>query len=350
MKICVPDYLEDFACLAGSCPDTCCGQWEPVVDEAAYARYQTLEGPLGKQLRAAMTTVDGEVCMKLVNGRCAMLTEDGLCPIISQLGEDWLCIVCHDHPRFTEIYGGLQETMLSVSCPEAARLLLERQTPLTFTTRQDDTPPEPNDLDGDLFFALLYSRKTAFSIVQDRSLSLSDRLALLLALAARLDRAAEAQNWSLMRKLADTYDDRTRRLVRLRRHRKHGTLTRVRQLLRSMEHLSAEFPAALLELELTTPDRYALPAEQLTMYFLFRWWLKAACDGYLWRQAAAAVVSVLTVCGLAKELGSFPEAARLYSKEIEHSEDNLAVLRKAMDFPCFQMRELLKLLEVRHAV
>ena len=35
---------------------------------------------------------------------------------------------------------------------------------------------------------------------------------------------------------------------------------------------------------------------------------------------------------------------------IEHSEDNLAVLRKAMELPCFQMRELLKLLEVRHAV
>ena len=36
----VPDYFDEFHCLAGSCPDTCCGQWEIVVDEAAEARYR----------------------------------------------------------------------------------------------------------------------------------------------------------------------------------------------------------------------------------------------------------------------------------------------------------------------
>lgn len=353
MKTCIPDCFDRFVCLSGSCPDTCCGQWEIVIDADTGARYQALEGELGQRLREAMTEADGEWQMALRNGRCPMLAEDGLCDIISQLGEEALCSGCHTHPRFTEIYGGLQETVFSVSCPAAAKLLLEREAPLTFRTAQDDTPPEPNDLDGDLFFAMLQSRNTAFSILQNRSLGLSDRLALLLDFANRVDRAVEAQQWRRIHRLSDLYaaeaylDGRLARMAQLRRH---GTMTRIRQLLRAMEHLTEAFPAASQELERTEPDRYATAAEQLAVYFVFRWWLKAACDGYLWRQAAAAAVSVLTVCALAKELGDFTEAARLYSKEVEHADANLSLLRRAMDLPAFSRRELLKLLEVRHAV
>ena len=130
----IPDYFHDFRCLAGSCPDTCCGQWEIVVDEQAKKRYLSVEGPLGEQIRSALTSVDGEDCMKLENGKCPLLTEEGLCPIVTALGEEFLSTTCHTHPRFTEIYGGLQETMLSMSCPEAARLLLEQTEPVRFVT------------------------------------------------------------------------------------------------------------------------------------------------------------------------------------------------------------------------
>lgn len=27
------DYTEGFSCLAGSCPDTCCKDWEIILDE-----------------------------------------------------------------------------------------------------------------------------------------------------------------------------------------------------------------------------------------------------------------------------------------------------------------------------
>ena len=160
----VPDYFNDFHCLAGSCPDTCCGQWEIVVDEAAEARYRAVPGELGQRIRAALTSMDGETCMALQGGRCPLLTPAGLCPIVTELGEDFLSETCHTHPRFTEVYGGLRETMLSVSCPEAARLLLTREAPLTFVTTRDDTPPEPTDLDADLFSLVDHSRAAAMAM------------------------------------------------------------------------------------------------------------------------------------------------------------------------------------------
>ena len=103
MVITVPDYFHDFHCLAGSCHDTCCSQWEIVVDEAAKARYLSVEGDLGRRIRAALTTRDGEDVMVLENGKCPLLTEDGLCEIVLQKGEDFLSETCHTHPRFTEI-------------------------------------------------------------------------------------------------------------------------------------------------------------------------------------------------------------------------------------------------------
>ena len=78
--------------------------------------------------------------------------------------------------------------------------------------------------------------------------------------------------------------------------------------------------------------------------------MKAACDGCLWQQAAAAVVSVLCIAGLNKTTGDLKEAARLYAKEVEHSEENLFLLRKAMELPQFSRNRLLAILEVPHAI
>ncbi|MBQ9968637.1 MAG: flagellin lysine-N-methylase [Oscillospiraceae bacterium] len=347
----IPNYFHDFRCLAGACPDTCCGQWEIVVDEAAKARYLAVEGPLGEQIEKALTVIDGEDCMALIDGKCPLLTEDGLCPIVTQLGEDFLSTTCHTHPRFTEIYGGLQETMLSISCPEAARLLLEQEAPLHFVTEIDTVLPEPDDLDADQFDMLLAARQTAFALVQDRSRPLSDRLALLLCFAGRLQNNMEALQ--ICEALCRRYEDRSyqdKQLCRVRRKRRHGSMIRTRQLLTAMEHLTKDFPTALKDLECTDLTPYALQLEQLTVYFLFRWWLKAACNDRLWQQVAATVVSVLTISGLCKPIGSLTEAARLYSKEVEHSQENMTLLRNAMELPMFSLGELLKLLEVHHAV
>ena len=347
----IPDYFHDFRCLAGACPDTCCGQWEIVIDENTKKRYLSLEDPLGETIRSNLTVIDGEDCLSLKGGRCALLTEDGLCPIISELGEEYLSTTCSSHPRFTEIYGGLQETMLCISCPEAARLLLQRETPLRFVTEIDTVLPEPDDLDADQFDMLLAARQTAFSLVQDRSRPLSDRLALLLCFAGRLQNNMD--DLHICEALCSRYENKdyvNRQLCRIRRKRKGGSLIRTRQLLGAMEHLSDNFPAALNDLEHTDLTAHETQLEQLTVYFLFRWWLKAACDDKLWQQAAATVVSVLVIAGLCKPIGNLTEAARLYSKEVEHSEENTALLKKAMELPMFSLEELLKLLEVRHAV
>ena len=348
-----PDYLHDFQCLAGSCPDTCCRQqWEIVVDEETKKKYDALEGPLGETVRAAMyVDAEGDTCIGQVHGQCPLLTEDNLCALVCAHGPGMLSVTCDNHPRFSEIYGGLEETMLSLSCPAAADLLLQREKPLFFATHADENPPQPNDLDGDMFQMVMVGRQTALAILQNRDRKLSDRLSLLLNFGHRLDGCVDRPNVAL--NLCQCYldeDYQNKMLLRARRHRRWGTMTHSRQLLLAMEHLTEEFPVHLKELEATDVDKNAVQLEQLAVYYVFRWWLKAACDGYVWRQAAAVVVSVLAVSGLARTMGSITEAARLYAKEVEHSEENLTLLRKAMELPQFGKEQLLRLLEVEHAI
>lgn len=77
-----PHYYPSFQCLAGACPDTCCASWDIVIDEEHLAVYRGLPGPLGEQIRRAIT-VDGEgdSCFSVAGGRCPLLTEERLCAI-----------------------------------------------------------------------------------------------------------------------------------------------------------------------------------------------------------------------------------------------------------------------------
>ena len=74
MKILEPDYASSFRCLAGACPDTCCKDWEIILDEDTLARYQKLPGAFGDKVRAALTQdADGDTMFRLTDGHCPLL-------------------------------------------------------------------------------------------------------------------------------------------------------------------------------------------------------------------------------------------------------------------------------------
>ena len=57
MRVRYPRYYEIFRCIASDCTDSCCKEWEVLVDEDAAARYQAMEGQLGKDLRRPKPTL-----------------------------------------------------------------------------------------------------------------------------------------------------------------------------------------------------------------------------------------------------------------------------------------------------
>ena len=94
MKQYKPAYFDQFSCLAGDCPDSCCQLWEVAVDDKSADYYRSLPGQLGQDLRKALRQEDGLNLMTIVQGRCPMWQLDGLCRIQAHLGEQALCQTC----------------------------------------------------------------------------------------------------------------------------------------------------------------------------------------------------------------------------------------------------------------
>lgn len=122
-RIC-PSYYNEFRCIADRCPDSCCHEWIIDVDEESAARFRALPGPLGDLLRAQLAEEDGVIFLNNIDGRCPMWRSDGLCALQVAHGHDALCQICQQFPRFRQDYGDFEETGIEMSCPEAARIML----------------------------------------------------------------------------------------------------------------------------------------------------------------------------------------------------------------------------------
>jgi lysine-N-methylase len=105
-------------------------------DEAACRKYEGVAaGPLRDLLEANVERLgasgEGTMPPKAFarvrldkEHRCPFLTKGKLCRIQAEHGAEFLSVTCATYPRMPHRIDGLEETGLSLSCPEAARLVL----------------------------------------------------------------------------------------------------------------------------------------------------------------------------------------------------------------------------------
>ena len=324
----VPDYYDRFRCLAGKCPHSCCEAWDVVLDEGTVERYRREEGPLGEKLRGNMVEEDGDICFALRGGPCPFLDEENLCEIHRQLGEEATSVTCQSHPRFMEEYDGLKEITLSASCPAANELLLGAQAPLRFVVTEEGGGGMPEDL------APLYTlRERALEELGDRSLPLRSRLKWLLALAVQAQALLDEGEEEALLELAQTAAGE----VEWEIEENEGLFPQALETLAELEVLGEDW-LPLLEMGKNTKgldlEEHAPALERICAYFLFRYFCKAYSDGDLLSKVQLALLGTLVsarlggICGLG-------EALRRFSREVEHSDENLERLEEGF---CFDER------------
>ena len=137
MEFTFPNYYKEFSCIAGSCPDTCCAGWQIVIYNKTLKKYQHFKGPFHNRLH---NDIDWkEHVFRQYNRRCAFLNEENLCDIYTEAGPKMLCDTCRNYPRHIEEFEGLREISLSLSCPEAARILLSQKEKVHSRMNTSDT-------------------------------------------------------------------------------------------------------------------------------------------------------------------------------------------------------------------
>lgn len=301
MQQVIPNYYPQFQCIAGDCRHNCCIGWEIDIDEATAEYYKDVHGVLGERLHTQIEWGDVPHFRLTKEERCPFLNRDNLCDVILELGEEGLCNICHEHPRFHNELPGRIESGIGLCCEAAGRLILGQKEPVTLLVSGENVCE-------DAFVAL---RDELLTILQDRSLDLDVRLQ---HMVGRCCVAVPDQNWE-----------------------------RWASFLLGLERLDEAWTKRLCELkkEWATVDmeafgKYMKPREteyeQFAVSLLYRHFANGADEDDLGARASFVAFG----CGLIRRLGAIAwtktghfsfedqvELARLFSSELEYSEENL---------------------------
>ncbi len=328
MELRYPSYYHAFACIAGDCPDSCCHEWEVQVDAASAARYRSMAGPLGDALRAHLYDEDGETYLRNVENRCPMWRRDGLCRIQAEQGHGALCTVCQQFPRLRHDYGDFVELGLELSCPEAARLILE--TPLEFVTETVPGGEEP-EYDPEIMDILQESRPYALALLENDRYTVPQRLRLLLMFGYHIQAAIDGAEPRPF--------DPNAALAEAAQFAGPGDAGLLAEYYLGLETLTRRWQDRLNAL---TAPRWEEALCRMAQYGVCRHWFQAVSDWDL----SSRVKMLLSGCALAARLpGALRDNAQLWSKEIENSAQNLdALLDDAYSQPSLTDANLLGLL------
>lgn len=390
----IPHYYKKFQCIAGECPDTCCAGWQIVIDDRTREKYRRAEGAFGNRLHNSIDWK--ESCFQQYEGRCAFLNDENLCDIYQEVGKEMLCRTCRNYPRHIEEFEGSREISLSLSCPEAARLILSCREPVQFLTAEKAGEEEYEDFDFFLYTKLTDARDLMIRLLQDRREPVSLRIAMVLSLGHDLQRRIRSGQLFLVDQLLERYgkEGAFRRMEeRIKPYRvdKKSRSRLVRELFEifgELELLKADWPqyvkraeqglaqeeeqfaageeaaqvtageesAAEWKKEIQDETSWEIWMEQLMVYFVFTYFCGAVYDENAYGKIKLAVVSTLLICEITRGIFADPaersgkdlfsiltESAWKYSKEIEHSDVNLGRLERLFrEKSCCSLENLLR--------
>lgn len=312
MQNAYPDYYPRFRCIAGRCRHNCCIGWEIDVDEETLARYRALTDDMGARLRESIRD-DGDAPHFVLgeDERCPFLNGDDLCDLILYGGEGMLCQICTDHPRYRSFFSGRTEIGVGLCCEEAARIILTKRDPVRLVAEGEGTLTREER-------ALLALRDALINDAQARDKRVEERMEAILARCGTALPEASLADWAAFYLALERMDEAwTKTLTALRANA--DTLP--------LEAFAAHMRARETEYE------------QLLVYFLYRHLPAALDDGDAAGKAAFAVLSVRLLFALGAlqfgKTGAFTvddqiELCRLYSAEVEYSDDNLNALFDAL--------------------
>ncbi len=364
MKIRVPKYLNKFKCIADKCEDTCCAGWEIVIDEETYDYYENLSGSFGERLRSEIINDGEDNIFVLKNGNCAFLNENKLCDIYNELGEDGLCYTCKKYPRYMEEFGNLREIGISLSCPEAARIMLGDSNKMEFELNENDEfITSYNDIDAMLFMELMQCRNIIFNILQNGNIDLNIRAAIILDFAKEVQDKIDEDDLTSLKTIKERYMDKNfinktsddlNKTIR-DKEQWYTDIEEYFYVFKGLKHINNNDPLGLdkvlyyIKSSAENKDIYLdkykefnnfykdnmYKFENILVYFVFRYFMKSVFDYDVAAKVKTAVVSYLIIKQLCVvrwiESGDLSDAdivdiSHTYSKDIEHLEENIDTL------------------------
>ena len=337
----MPHYCSDFKCIADKCTDNCCIGWEIDIDKNTLDYYRSVDGKFGRRLKENINFGETSSFKLLPNDRCPFLNDRNLCDIYNELGEEHLCQICTDHPRYFEWFKGIKEGGTGLGCEESARLIITHNKKFSFT--ETEIPNDDcEDYSDELYDFLSDARERIIAHLQDRSLTVSERIADVLSYTEELQYRCDNgdhETFDVIRdperelpdaeKLIDFYAGLEPLDPSRPEYLKHCI-----SLTEKVCQNSNNFIKAVPEMELYL--------ENIAVYFIWRYFMKGVFSeefySYVFLMAASIIViRYLCECSYLENNAltekDVIKIAKEYSKETEYSDDNVnAVLDYAYNY------------------
>lgn len=307
-----PSYYKKFQCIKGECKHNCCIGWEIDVDDETLAYYQQVKGGLGQRLRDQIALEETPHFILGENERCPFLSKENLCELILGLGEEALCAICREHPRF---YNELQDRMecgLGICCEQACRLALIEEDFSLLAEEDGKERPLPKNEDE-----ILKTRERIFELMASKDLSFESCPQELLDLFKLCSLPMDSRSYAVELFKLERLDDKWTALL-------EELLCEVHQ---NDEEDRKKYKEALGDLSASFGRFF--------MYLIYRHYTTAFDDRDATARGLFALQSTLFLNDLAfikwRKTGQITaedvvELARLFSSEIEYCEENAEAL------------------------
>lgn len=360
----IPDYYKEFTCKADQCEDTCCAGWLIAVDKRSLKKYRAVRGDYKKILRKRINWCRGTFRQDK-NKRCAFLNDDNLCDMYIHLGKDSLCRTCRLYPRHIEEFEGVREMTYSISCPEVARILLNKQEKVRFWEKENEKEEIYDEFDSLTYFVLVEARKYMLEVLQRRTLPVKIRAGLIYEIAYIIDSRAEHQILSCEEVLDNFREKAGEKTAEISSwmNANEKDFRKIYQYQKELFHhlyrlelLKADWNYQLLEVEkwLFTEDSFGnyqkiteefgswiqtcdfsweIQKEQLLVYFISTYFCGAVYDGRILKKVMLAISMVELLEEMLKarwlqnektlDMEDVIELTYRFSREVEHSDKNL---------------------------
>ncbi len=294
MTIRAPKYYTDFKCIADRCRHSCCVGWEIDIDSATMSKYASLSGDYGKEIKNSIEAEEVPHFKLCEDERCPHLDERGLCRIISNVGEDYLCDICREHPRFYNDTARGKEVGLGLSCEEATRIILSSDEYDQMICVGEVEP----SLDAPEFDAV-EKREIIYEILRDRTVPYNIRLKQIYTEFDVFPAALLDSEWV--------------------------------ELLNSLEYLNESHRElfSVYRSDLSTVEEYEPLLERALAYFVYRHCSSATNESEFSASLGFACFCerLLSSLTLYRDADSAIDYARIISEELEYSEDNTDAIK-----------------------
>lgn len=291
LKLYAPNYYRDFACIADRCKHSCCIGWGIDIDSDTKQKYEAVTEEYGRVIRESIEDGEAPHFRLSSDERCPHLDEAGLCRIIRNVGEDYLCDICREHPRFYHDTVRGREVGLGMACEEACRLILTAKDFARFV------PVAEIEVEESVAFDAVSPRDRMLLILSDTTRPYPER------------REAICKGWDVSEQSL--------------------TSEEVRALLDELEYLD---PASRTRFSVYASTSTADLALEETLcralaYFIFRHVSKATDEEEVRAALGFSLLCERLIASVAateeiRTLEEMIELSRTVSEEIEYSEDN----------------------------